>query len=133
MTPRETVQSIYAAFGRGDIPAILATMAEDVDWEYNAFPNPVPWLQPRRGRAGVQAFFEALAALEFNQFEPRHFLAEGPLVVALCDVTLTVKATGKQIVEPEEVHIWHFDDQGRVARFRHRSDTWQMAQALRAD
>jgi ketosteroid isomerase-like protein len=28
-----TVQEIYAAFGRGDIPAILDRLAEDIDWE----------------------------------------------------------------------------------------------------
>jgi ketosteroid isomerase-like protein len=31
----ETVKQIYAAFGRGDIPAVLNTLANDVDvaWE----------------------------------------------------------------------------------------------------
>jgi ketosteroid isomerase-like protein len=33
MTPLETVQGIYQAFGRGDIPSILATVADDVAWE----------------------------------------------------------------------------------------------------
>ena len=28
-----TVRGIYAAFGRGDIPAILDALAEDVEWE----------------------------------------------------------------------------------------------------
>ena len=46
MTPIETVQHLYAAFGRGDVPTILAGLADDVDWEHDAFPNPVPWLQP---------------------------------------------------------------------------------------
>jgi hypothetical protein len=29
------------------------------------------------------------------------------------------------------VHIWHFDAQGRVARFRHRLDTHQHWEARR--
>lgn len=32
MTPIERVQQIHAAFGRGDIPAILAALADDVEW-----------------------------------------------------------------------------------------------------
>lgn len=40
MSPIETVRQIYAAFGRGDVPAILACLAEDVDWEYGQPPNP---------------------------------------------------------------------------------------------
>jgi hypothetical protein len=79
MTPIERVQQMYGAFGRGDIPAILEALADDVEWEYNAFPNPVPWLQLRKGRAEVAKFFEALAAVQFTQFEPKHFFAAGNL------------------------------------------------------
>lgn len=32
MTPKETVQAIYAAFQRGDIPFILDQLAPDVFW-----------------------------------------------------------------------------------------------------
>jgi ketosteroid isomerase-like protein len=133
MTPIETVQSMYAAFGRGDVATILAACAEDVEWEHNTFPNPVPWLQPRRGRANVPAFFEALGAIEITRFEPKHFFGEGRLVVSLVDVEFTVKATGKKVIELEEVHIWHFDDAGKLSRFRHRVDTWQTAMALKGD
>lgn len=133
MTPIERVQSLYAAFGRGDVPAILAELADDVQWEYNAFPNPVPWLQPLQGRANVARFFEALGAIELTQFEPRHFFGQGNLVVDLIDVAYTVKATGKKAVEPETVHIWHFNPDGKVARFRHRADTWQAVQAIKGD
>jgi len=134
MTPIETVQLMYAAFGRGDVPAILSCLASDVEWEHDTFPNPVPWLQPLRGRDQVPKFFEALLSrVEMNVFEPRHFLADGKLVVDLIDVEFTVKATGKRVVEPDAVHIWRFDDQGLVKRFRHRVDAWQSVQALKGD
>ena len=133
MTPIERIQQLYAAFGRGDVPAILAGLAEGVQWEYNAFPNPAPWLQPLQGRANVARFFEALGAIELTQFEPRHFFSSGNLVVDLVDVAFTVKATGKRVLEPETVHLWHLNDDGLVTRFRHRVDTWQTAQALKGD
>jgi uncharacterized protein len=133
MTSIERVQQMYGAFGRGEIPAILAALADDVEWEYNAFPNPVPWLQPRKGRAEVAKFFEALAAVQFTQFEPKHFFAAGNMVVSVIDETFTVKATGKTVIEPEAIHIWHFDAAGRVAKMRHRADTWQHAHALKGD
>ena len=70
MTPIETVQQIYAAFGRGYLPAILAQLAEDVEWEYATAPNPVPWLQPLKGRSEVPKFFEALFSnIEITRFE----------------------------------------------------------------
>lgn len=134
MNPIETVQSIYAAFGRGDIPSILALLAEDVSWEYGTSPNPVPWLQPLSGRAQVPKFFDALFThVEMNAFTPRHILADGAFVVSVVDAAFTVRATGKQVVEQDEVHLWAMNDQGRVARFRHRVDTWQHVKALTAD
>lgn len=72
--PVQTVQTIYAAFGRGDVPTILEQPSPDVRWEYGAGPNEVPWLQPRRGHAGVAEFFAALADLKLTAFSPKEFL-----------------------------------------------------------
>ena len=33
MTPLETVQTIYSAFERGDVPAIIDLMSDDVQWK----------------------------------------------------------------------------------------------------
>lgn len=123
MTRKETVQQIYAAFGRGDVPAILEHLAPDVEWEYDASPTEVPWLQPRKGRAGAAEFFASLESLEFHRFEPKAILEEGSTVVALVDVEATVRKTGLRVQEIDEVHIWHFGDDGLVTRFRHRADT----------
>ncbi len=134
MTPIETVHHMYAAFGRGDVPAILACLAEDVEWEYGAFPNPVPWLQTLRGRAAVPRFFQALAeGVEFHRFVPKQLFGDERTVVSLLDIEATVRATGKRVVEVDEVHIWYFGAHGLVERFRHRADTWQHAMALRKD
>jgi ketosteroid isomerase-like protein len=125
-----TVQSIYASFGSGDIPAILSRLAEDVQWEYGMSDSGVPWLQPLRGRAEVPKFFASLAALEFTKFQPKTLLEAGNIVVALIDLGLVVKATGKPITEEDEVHIWHFNNQGQVTRFAHKTDTHQHWLAL---
>ena len=125
------VQSIYEAFGRGDIPAILEKLSDNIDWEYayRAAPHPVPWLQPRAGKAGVAQFFQSLDALEFNQFTPKVLLEGTDLVVALIDLQVKVKQTGRPIVEQDEAHIWHFDSAGKVVRFRQCADTYQHMRA----
>jgi uncharacterized protein len=120
-----TVRGIYEAFGRGDVPAILATLADDVDWEYGGTATDVPWLQPRRGPAQVVGFFESLAAIEFKQLTATTLLESGSVVVVLLQLEAVVKATGVTVTEADEVHIWHFDAAGKVARFRHRVDTLQ--------
>jgi hypothetical protein len=42
-----------------------------------------------------------------------------------------VKKTGKKVTEEDEVHIWHFNDAGKITRFRHCVDTHQHVQAYR--
>lgn len=131
MSNLEVVQDVYAEFGRGDVPAILDKLADDVDWEYayRVMPNPLPWLQPREDKAGVAKFFESLGSLEFHAFTPKAFLEGAGLVVALIDLEATVKETGKRIVETDEAHIWHFNEAGKVVRFRHCADTYQQTMA----
>ena len=131
MSNLTTVQEIYAAFGRGDVPAILDRLADLVEWEYGAGATDIPWLQTRRGRAGAAEFFSSLSALEIEKFVPKRFL-EGPdLVVVLLDLEAKVKATGKRILDEDYVHIWYFDEKNRVTRFRHRADTQQHLAAYR--
>ena len=128
----QIVQDIYGAFGRGDIPAILEKLADNVDWEYayRVAPNPVPWLQPQHGTDGVAPFFMSVQEnLEIHRFAV-NTLAEGPgVIVALFDIEATIKRTGKRIVEEDEAHIWHFDGAGKVVRFRHCADTYQQVMA----
>lgn len=126
MTPKQTVEHIYAAFGCGDIPAILERLSQDVAWDEPPQSTTVPWLQPRRGREGAQAFFATLAGLEFPRFDIKAIL-EGPrLAVAILDVELVIKASGQRVLERDEVHLWEFDEAGLVSRFRHRIDTRAM-------
>ena len=133
MSNIQTVQAIYAAFGQGDIPTILGHLGETIEWGYGTLDAGVPWLEPRRGLAEVPKFFESLGALDFQRFQPKTFLESGNVVVALIDLAVVVKASGRSIVEEDEVHIWHFDSQGRVIRFCHRLDTHKHWLALREE
>ncbi|NJN74902.1 MAG: SnoaL-like domain-containing protein [Limnothrix sp. RL_2_0] len=118
-----TVQQIYTAFSRGDIPAILEYLSDSVVWEYGISDTDVPWLQLQNGKANVPRFFESLEQFELHKFEPKVFLENGNIVVALIDVELTVKATGVKVIEEDETHIWHFNMQGQVIKYGHRLDT----------
>jgi ketosteroid isomerase-like protein len=130
-TNANAVREIYEAFGRGDIPAILAKLDENVEWEYGISTREVPWLQPRRGRTGAGEFFESLAAIEFHSFVTKAILEGENVVVALVDLSFTVKKTGKKVVEEDETHVWRFNNTGKVVRFRHCADTHQHVQAYR--
>jgi ketosteroid isomerase-like protein len=129
----ETVQQIYANFGQGNIPAILEQLADSIEWEYGINSTKVPWIQPHKGRQEVIQFFQSLAALEFDNFQVKTLLEADNVVVGLVDVELTIKANGRRITEEDEVHIWYFDSEGKVSRFRHRVDTHQQWMALQGE
>jgi ketosteroid isomerase-like protein len=136
MSNTETVQDIYGAFGRGDIPAILDRLADDVRWEHwpdgsGAQRHGVPWLLERTGRDEVAGFFDGLGALEFNAFAPGVFLEHERTVAAVIAVDVTVKATGERFRD-DEIHLWTFDEDGRVTDFRHFVDTAKHVEAATA-
>lgn len=53
------LRDTYGAFGRGDIAAVLAAFAEDIEW--NA-PEVLPHGGRTRGRDGAAEFFQRLAS-----------------------------------------------------------------------
>lgn len=129
-----TVQEIYAAFGRGDIPAILAHLAEDVRWEEwednHAQRAGVPWLESRRGRDSVPGFFEQAGALNIIGFEVLSIFGSGSTVGA--EIRLTTDPGPGAGFSDEELHLWTFGDDGLVTRFRHYVDTAKHVAAARA-
>jgi ketosteroid isomerase-like protein len=123
-SPIETVREVYAAFARGDVPAILARMGEDVDWEPGYAHNAdIPWLAPGRGRSHVAGFLQALAAFEFRKFDVFAIMTDGPWVVALVAVELFHRSSGRSLSEPCEAHIWKLAPSGKVLSMRHAADT----------
>ena len=115
------VQQIYAAVGSGDIPALLSLLTDDVEWTLQG-PSVIPWAGPRRGREGVAEFFSLLGeTLEFEQFEPREFVAQGDTVVVLGYERSLVKPTGRTF-EQEWAHVYTLKD-GKIAKARVIEDT----------
>jgi len=65
------VGEIYAAFARGDVPSILAAIADDCPWEgwtqNTAQGAGIPYLQRQTVPAGVAAFLDAVATFQIHQ------------------------------------------------------------------
>lgn len=133
MSHTQTVAAIYEAFGRGDVPAILDRLADDVAWEarpdgQGAHLREAPWLAERHGRAEVAGFFESLQQLEFHEFRPTALLADADLVAAVIAVDIAVRATGRRFRDLE-VHLWTFGADGKATEFRHVLDTAKHVEA----
>lgn len=121
-----TAGAIYEAFGKGDIPAILGRLADDVRWEEwadnSAQTAGVPWLQAQHGKAGALAFFQVMGGLRVLDFRVLSLMAGGNQVAAEIVIEFESPATGRRLRD-EEIHLWTFDDNGQVVRLRHYADT----------
>jgi ketosteroid isomerase-like protein len=124
------VQSLYAAFGRGEIATITNAMAPGSTWEVVGRASDFPTLGERKGSAGVQGFFDAVGQnLTFSEFSPNEFYAVDDKVFVLGHYAMTVKKTGKPLAS-DWIHIFTFRD-GKVTAFREFTDTAKAAEAYR--
>jgi ketosteroid isomerase-like protein len=128
-TNLETAQQAYAAFGKGDLAGILATLDPDIVWE-NPGPTTLAYFGAHRGHAAVaKDVFGFLAEnLQFDVFEPREFLQSADKVVVLLHMEARVARTGERLVQ-EVVHVFSFQG-GKVVRFQDFQDSYKLAQAL---
>jgi uncharacterized protein len=74
----ELIREAYAAFGRGDIAAVMANFAEDIEW--NA-PDVLPHGMRVRGHEGVGRFFATLAGRWSDFGMEIHEVADGERAV----------------------------------------------------
>jgi ketosteroid isomerase-like protein len=86
---------MFAAFGAGDLDALLETVHPDSRWTYVGA-NPRPVRAELVGHAEVRRFFEGiLRRLEMTAFEAAEFVAEGDTVAVFGHEAGTVRATGQ--------------------------------------
>jgi ketosteroid isomerase-like protein len=124
----ELVRRSYDAFARGDLDAVLADLADDVEWQQA---QGLPHGGTYRGRDAVRrAIFEPLDAEWWEEFsaEPAEFLDAGDEIVVLGRYRGRAKGTGKRLDVPF-VHVWTVRGDEAV-RFRQFLDTRGWVDAL---
>ena len=125
------IQRLYAAFGRGDLGAVVAELADDVDWAAESASTSVPWYGPYHGKSDVPRFFQAiLSTVDISEFELVGLSSNDTDVVATIHWTYAVKATGKTASMYMQ-HWWRFAGD-KVVFFRGSEDTEQSAAAFSA-
>jgi uncharacterized protein len=121
------IQSMYAAFAKGDVQTILNHLDPAVDW---TMPGPavIPFSGKKIGPAQVATFFAALSTTQDNhKLTIDEYIAQGDCVVTTGRYAATVKATGKSI-DGAVAHVFTIKN-GKVTRFLDFGDTAQMADA----
>ena len=127
-SPVDVVRRFYNALERGDVPSVLATLDENVEWtEAERFPYYTgTW-------RGPEAVFQNLLVRVANDWDsfaapPSDFVSEGNRVVALGTYLGTYKKTGRQISVPY-AHVWTVTGE-TLSKFVQFTDTAKVLEAL---
>jgi ketosteroid isomerase-like protein len=117
----EVIQGIYAAFGRGDVAAILGVMDPQAELIFEAA-EAIPWSGHFKGRDGWGSFFQAVGtSLDEVALQMTPFAVQGDNVVVAGRYQGRVKRTGKRIDSPL-VHLWTVRN-GLVVRCQEMTNT----------
>ena len=107
----ELLRGTYEAFGRGDIPAVLGALDENIAWNT---PAVLPHAMPVAGRDDVGAFFQKLASMWEG------FWLEIDDIVASADRVCAIGRAGGTLDGVQAsygfVHAWTVQD-GILVRF----------------
>jgi uncharacterized protein len=126
----QIVKDFFAAMGSYNKQALLALVAEDVEWIVPG--EDWPLAGTHRGHAGLAAVLrKASEEVEMTYPEPPEFVAQGDRVLAIGIATGKIKATNKPFKDD-----WVFDitvRDGKVTNIREYIDTQAMARASETD
>ena len=89
----QTVKDFFAAIGRGDREALLALVAEDIEWIIPG--EDWPLAGTHRGHAGLADLLETASKSIETSTEPREFVAQGDRVLVVGFARGKIKATNK--------------------------------------
>jgi ketosteroid isomerase-like protein len=128
-----TITRVYEAFGRGDVDAILAVVADDVDWAADASTDAAPWWGRRTTKADVAAFFAGIAgAIEVHEFTPFAMAANDDGVFAVIKFSYRGLESGQQASAILH-HYFRFNDEGKIVYYRGSEDTALTERTLSGD
>ena len=124
----DVIKAHYAASDRGDLPGMLAPLAEDVAWtEMAGFPYAGTYIGPDAVRDNV---FGRLAG-EWDDYTANVEEVVGAgngIVLGIGNYTGTYRATGRSMTA-RFVHVWRLSD-GKVHQFEQFTDTAHVVAAM---
>lgn len=124
------VRRVYEAFLRNDITAVLDGLTDDVEWIWYG-PAELPFAGAHHGREAVAQWFATISDIvEFHEWEPREFVAQGDTVVVLGHERATAQPTGREF-DVQWVQFLTMAG-GKISRFRQFPDTAVVASAFAA-
>jgi ketosteroid isomerase-like protein len=127
MSNADVVNRVYAGFAAGDINAVVATFADDIEWtEAAGFPYAGTFVGAEAIVANV--FMRLGAEWDGYKAEPDLVISDGDQVAALGWYSGTYKQTGRSF-RARFAH-WYTVTGGKIARFEQVVDSSKVNEAL---
>ena len=125
----EVIRELYDSFGRGDVPAALGQMDQQIEWreaENFIYADRNPYMGPQAVLEGV--FMRLGSEWEGFTVTPEEWLDAGNHVVVLGTYTGKHRESGRE-VRAQFAHVWGVRE-GKVVSFQQYTDTKQFADAV---
>ena len=124
----EIISGAYAAFAKGDVPAVLGVLDPKVEWQdADGFPTGGTYVGPDAVLNGV--FMPLVTDWDGFTVAPDEVVASGERVVSFGHYSGTNKKTGKSFRVPF-AHAWRVKD-GQVTHFQQYTDTHIVQEAMK--
>jgi ketosteroid isomerase-like protein len=122
------ISDMYAAFGKGDVPAVLGKFDPQIEWtDADGFPTGGTYVGPDAILNDV--FMPLISEWDGFAVTPDEVVVSGDRVVSFGHYGGTYKKTGKSIDVPF-AHSWRFKD-GKVTHFQQYTDTHLVQEAMK--
>lgn len=128
---KQTIEEMYAAFGRGDIPFVMGALDPEIEW-WEAENFIYADKNPYRGQQSVLGGVFMRLGTEWEGFAvtPEEVLDAGDTVVGRGYYSGKFRPTGRE-VRAQFAHVFKFKD-GKVVKFQQYTDTAQFQKAVSA-
>jgi ketosteroid isomerase-like protein len=126
----QIVKDFFAAMGSYNEQALLASVADDIEWIIPGKSWPLAGTHRRHSELAA-VLQKASAEVEMTYPKPPEFVAQGDRVLVIGVATGKIKATNRPFRDD-----WVFDitvRDGKVAKIREYIDTQALAEASRTD
>ena len=125
-TPAQIIESVYAAFNRGDVAHIVSLVAPGATWRQ---PSSLPWGGDYTGPAGASEFFEKLTSrMRTVAFEPQESVSTGNEVFSFGEYEGANPATGKS-ARARWAFRWRVEN-GKITAYDSYIDTAKLLSVL---
>lgn len=125
----ELVKAVYAAFGAGDVEALLDLVADDISFELPEM-DEVPLDTVYRGKEGIRKFMaDRDGVLQYTDFQIFRFFSDQDHVFVLGETAGIVLNTEKPFRFPW-LELFEITQDNRVRRFREFLDSHKFVAAF---